>query len=117
MQGGGSLKETPKQLNLPGVPRAKEGREVDARWAWTEAAVWTESMLATLKRGIQGGKWYSLIDKVYKMENLWAAKEQVVSNKGSAGIDRQSVEQFEREAQSNLQTLHEQLREIGRAHV
>ena len=41
---------------------AKQGREVDGKGEWTEASVWTERMLATLERGIKGGKWYSLID-------------------------------------------------------
>jgi hypothetical protein len=45
-----------EQLNLPGVPRAKQGREVPSRWEWTEAEVWTERMLETLERGIKGGK-------------------------------------------------------------
>ena len=43
---------------------AKQGREVPQRWDWTEASVWTERMLETLERGIKGGKWFSLIDKV-----------------------------------------------------
>ena len=46
------------QIKLPGVPMAKQGREVPPQWEWTEAAVWTERMLATLERGITGGKWY-----------------------------------------------------------
>ena len=33
-------------------------------------------MLATLERGIKGGKWYSLDDKVWKMENLQRAVEE-----------------------------------------
>jgi hypothetical protein len=60
------VKETQLQMQLPGVPKAKQGREVPQKWDWTEASVWTESMLATLERGIKGGKWFSLIDKVWK---------------------------------------------------
>ena len=56
------MKDTCQQQNLPGVPEAKQGREVAPKWAWTEASVWTERMLATLERGIKGDKWYSLID-------------------------------------------------------
>ena len=77
-QEGGSVKETQLQINLPGVPKAKQGREVPQQWAWTEASVWTERMLATLERGIKGGKWFSLMDKVWKMENLQSATEQVL---------------------------------------
>ena len=50
------MKETQLQIQLPGVPKAKQGREIPPRWGWTEAAVWTERMLATLERGIKGGK-------------------------------------------------------------
>ena len=46
------MKEIPLQIKLPGVPLAKQGREVAPQWEWTEAAVWTERMLATLERGI-----------------------------------------------------------------
>ena len=55
----------------PEVPAGdKQGGEVRARWAWTEAAVWTEPMLTTLERGIKGGKWFSLIDKAWNPRNL-----------------------------------------------
>jgi hypothetical protein len=67
------VRERKEQLKLPGVPRAKQGREVPQKWAWTEASVWTERMLETLERGIKGGKWFSLIDKVWKTENLQSA--------------------------------------------
>jgi hypothetical protein len=46
------VKEIQLQIKLPGVPKAKQGREVPPQWEWTEAAVWTERMLATLERGI-----------------------------------------------------------------
>ena len=35
--------------------------------------VWTERMLAALVNGVKGGKWYSLIDKVYNPRTLKAA--------------------------------------------
>jgi hypothetical protein len=54
------VKETQLQIKLPGVPLAKQGREIPPQWEWTEAVVWTERMLATLERGLTGGKWYSL---------------------------------------------------------
>jgi len=38
-------------------------------------------MLETLERGIKGGKWFSLMDKVWKMENLQSALKRVVQNK------------------------------------
>ena len=57
------MKDTQLQCKLPGVPMAKQGRGVPPQWKWTEASVWTERMLATLERGITGGKWYSLMDR------------------------------------------------------
>ena len=76
------MKSTQMQIALPGVPQAKQGREVPQKWAWTEATVWTERMVATLERGIKGGKWFSLTDKVWKKENLQSATQKVLSTKG-----------------------------------
>jgi RNA-directed DNA polymerase len=104
------VKETQLQMPLPGVPQAKQGREVPQKWAWTEASVWTERMLATLERGIKGGKWFSLIDKVWKMENLQSATEQVLRNKGGAGVDGQSCEQYRQQAPERLVRLQEKIK-------
>jgi hypothetical protein len=75
------VKETQLQISLPGVPKATQGREVPQKWTWTEASVWTQRMLATLERGIKGGKWFSWIDKVWKMENLESASQKVARGK------------------------------------
>jgi RNA-directed DNA polymerase len=105
------VKETQLQIKLPGVPKeAKQGREVAPKWAWTEASVWTERMLATLERGIKGGKWFSLMDKVYRMENLQSAAEQVRKNKGAAGIDGQTVEQYAKGCPEKLVKLQARLK-------
>jgi RNA-directed DNA polymerase len=88
------VKETQLQIPLPGVPKAKQGRDVPQRWAWTEASVWTERMVTTLERGIKGGKWFSLIDKVWKLENLQSAARQVKANGGAAGVDGRDCETY-----------------------
>ena len=49
--------------------RAPHVGEIRARWAWVEAEVWTERMLATLETGIEGGKWFRLVGK----ENVFEA--------------------------------------------
>lgn len=90
---------------------AKQGREVDPQWEWTEASVWTARMLATLERGVKGGKWYSLIDKVWSQSNLTSAMEQVCRNKGSAGVDRQSTEAFKRDSAAILPFIQKQLKD------
>jgi RNA-directed DNA polymerase len=97
-------------MNLPGVPRAKQGREVPPKWEWTEASVWTERMLETLERGVKGGKWFSLIDKVWKRENLQSAITQVVRNRGGAGVDGRSCEGYLKTAPERLPRLQELLR-------
>jgi RNA-directed DNA polymerase len=104
------VKETQLQIPLPGVPQAKQGREVPQRWAWTEASVWTERMLATLERGIKGGQWFSLIDKVWKRENLQSATAQVLRNQGGAGVDGLTCERYRRKAPERLERLQEQIR-------
>jgi RNA-directed DNA polymerase len=59
-------------------------------------------MLATLVRGIKGGKWFSLVDKVWKMENLQSALQSVVRNKGAAGVDGKKAEQYLLESPERL---------------
>ena len=58
------------------------------------SAVWTERMLDTLERGIEGGQWFSLVDKVWNEKHLEMAAWSVIRKDGAAGVD-----------------------EIGRAHV
>jgi RNA-directed DNA polymerase len=67
-------------------------------------------MLAALERGIKGGKWFSLMDKVWKMENLQSALQQVVRNKGGAGVDGQSCEAYLKASPERLPKLQDQLK-------
>jgi RNA-directed DNA polymerase len=92
------------------VPKAKQGREVPQQWEWTEASVWTERMLAALERGVKGGKWFSLIDKVWKLENLQSAARQVRSNKGAAGVDGISCEAYFKDQARRLESLQGKLK-------
>lgn len=89
---------------------ARRPGEVPQRWEWTEPTVWTSRMLEALERGMKGGKWFSLIDKVYAPANLNAAFRKVRGNKGGAGVDHQTIEQFEARASDRLPDLSEQLR-------
>jgi RNA-directed DNA polymerase len=102
------VKETQLQMKLPGVPRdsgAKQGREVPPQWAWTEAAVWTERMLATLERGIKGGKWYSLHDKVWKLENLQRAVQKVTAGKSPKKADGRRCRRYGEQSAQRLPVL------------
>ena len=80
------------------------------KWLWVEAAVWTVRMLAALVNGVKGGKWFSLMDKIYARRTLQIAWQRVKSNKGAAGIDRISIERFEGQAEQYLQELQQQLK-------
>ena len=104
------MKDTHQQQNLPGVPKAKQGREVAPKWAWTEASVWTERMLTTLERGIKGDKWYSLIDKVWKMENLQSAVANMVRNKSQRKPDGQRCRRYAEQKDRRLPALQDTLR-------
>lgn len=111
-QGSGNVKNTQKEEPPSAVPsRAKQDGEIPARWAWVEPAVWTTRMLAALENGVKGGRWFSLMDKVYAPANLAAAWKRVRGNRGAAGVDHQSVEMFERHAPKYLEELHRELRE------
>jgi len=99
------VKEIQLQIELPGVLKAKQGREVPPQWEWTEAVVWTERMLATLEGGIKGGKWFSLIDKVWKMENLQRAVQKVTNGKSRKKADGRKCRQYAEESQWRLSAL------------
>ncbi|HEY7507233.1 MAG TPA: group II intron reverse transcriptase/maturase [Nitrososphaera sp.] len=105
------MKETQMQIKLPGVPLAKQGRDVPPKWEWTEEAVWTERMLATLERGITGGKWYSLYDKVWKMENLQRAVEKVTARKSVKKPDGRKCRRYAEQSAQRLPQLQRMLKE------
>ena len=67
-------------------------------------------MLATLDKGVIGGKWYSLIDKLYPETTLRAAFKSVAANRGSAGVDHVSIEDYAENLDANLARLSEALR-------
>jgi len=68
-------------------------------------------MVSALENGVKGGRWYSLMDKVYAPATLAAAWEKVWANEGAAGMDRQSVERFAARAELYLTELSTALRE------
>jgi RNA-directed DNA polymerase len=68
-------------------------------------------MVSALANGVKGGRWYSLMDKVYAPATLAAAWEKVRVNDGAAGVDRQSIERFEAHADQYLTELSTALRD------
>jgi len=55
-------------------------------------------------------KWYSLIDKVYRIENLEKAFKAVKSNKGAPGIDGETIESFGANLEANIFKLNLELK-------
>jgi RNA-directed DNA polymerase len=104
----------PQAANRAGETPLTAGGARD--WSWVEPTVWTGRMLTALdasistQQGVKGGKWYSLNDKLHSETTLKAAFAQVKANKGAAGVDHVSVEQYAKDEDANLRRLSEELR-------
>jgi RNA-directed DNA polymerase len=99
-----------RQESPVSAEEARQGTDGTSRerW-WMEATIWTERMVSALGNGVKGGKWFSLIDKIYRPTTLEAAWTKVARNKGSAGADGQSTERFATQAERYLAELQQQL--------
>jgi RNA-directed DNA polymerase len=78
--------------------------------SWAEGTVWTERMISALVNGVRGGRWFSLIDKVFAPKTLAVAWEKVRTNGGASGVDGESVKRFEARRDEYLAELSEALR-------
>jgi RNA-directed DNA polymerase len=67
-------------------------------------------MLTALEQGVKGGKWFSLMDKVYSLGNLESAAKEVARNGGAAGVDRVTIDMFMERMEPNLARLSDVLR-------
>lgn len=100
-----------REVEPAAVPaRTKQAGEAQGPWSWVARAVWTDRMLEALEKGVKGGVWFSLIDKVHRSKVLFAAWLSVRCKGRAVGSDRQSLEQFEQRLQTNLAKLEEELR-------
>src|SRR5258708_24080077 len=89
---------------------ATPARELLSVEGWANRVVWTDRMLSALQKGVRGGKWHTLIDKVCSSLNLFTASESVLGNEGAAGVDHQTVAQFRDRQMSEVRRLEEELR-------
>lgn len=105
------MEECPAPVPQAATPTANQAGSVRDRWSWTEPAVWTERMLTALEQGVKGGVWFSLVDKVFARANLEAAYRKVAANQGAAGVDHVTVDQFGDDLDTNLDRLHDGLRQ------
>ena len=97
---------------LPEVPAKPDKQGGEDLWQRhkAERGVWSEKMLMALERGVKGGKWFSLIDKVASERTLSLAWEKVRSKAGACGVDGITVARFEKDSQSRLLAVKEHLR-------
>jgi RNA-directed DNA polymerase len=86
------------------------GETLSKKWDGVEHSIWTERMLEALVKGVKGGVWFSLIDKVFRPGTLYAAWATVKRNGGSAGVDHQGIKDFERDLAGEIERLAEELR-------
>lgn len=70
---------------------------------------WNDRMLAALVSGVKGDKWFSLIDKIISDNTLLTAWDLVKKNKGSAGVDRMTIEKFEAKYLAYLTELKDEV--------
>jgi RNA-directed DNA polymerase len=96
---------------VPRVTEAKHAGETQPDWTWVEPVVWTKRMLQALEKGVKGGRWFSLMDKVWSLGNLHRSFEIVKANDGAPGADRQTIAMFEKHLEPNLERLSQELRE------
>jgi len=110
-QEGGYVSAKTTEIILATVPvTATQAGETPSRWAWVEPSVWTPRMLTALERGVKGGKWFSLIDKVYAKDNLRAGFAKVKANRGGSGVDHETIERYEANLETNLEKLSQELK-------
>lgn len=91
--------------------RTKQVEEAPTEWTWVESSVWTDRMLEALQRGVKGGKWFSLIDKVWSLTTLKQAWFAVKANDGAAGYDEVEIADYQRHIKSNLKRVSGKLKE------
>jgi RNA-directed DNA polymerase len=111
MQGGEcemAKRADPKPATVP-FGATPAGQPATVR-EWANRHVWTDRMLDALHTGVRGGKWHALSDKVYGEKNLFFSALAVVENKGCAGVDNQTVEDFREQNLDELKRLTEDLR-------
>jgi RNA-directed DNA polymerase len=94
---------------VSGASQAKQAGETPERWRWVEHSVWTERMLARLDKSEPTTVWFGLWDKVIAERNLQAAFWAVWRKGGAAGVDGQTVRQFEAQEQAQLGRLRAEL--------
>ena len=98
-----------EDTSKPVSNRTKQHEEANRMRSKAEPVVWTDRMLQALAKGVKGGKWYSLMDKIARVDTLREAFGRVKANEGAPGVDHVTIEDWERHLESNLERLASQL--------
>ena len=99
----------PASVTLPpGTP--KQAGETHPARDWVDRSIWTKRMWQRLAQSQLSTKWFALWDKVWRESSLLNASLQVIVNHGSAGVDRQTTEAFQKDWGTEVQLLSEELR-------
>jgi RNA-directed DNA polymerase len=110
-EGGGAMSEPTETRPAAVSERIRRAGEALRRWCWVELSIWTEPMLTALEQGVKGGKWFSLIDKIWPERTLRTAFGKVAANRGAAGVDHVTIAMFEGRLDDGLRRLSERLRD------
>lgn len=115
MQEGGSARtmtddQKAGPAGVTGPKQPKQAGDIRERWWWIEHEVWTERMLTRLEASEPTTVWFGLWDKVIAERNLEAGFWAVWRNAGAAGVDGQTVPQFQGQHKAELAQLREELR-------
>jgi RNA-directed DNA polymerase len=94
---------------VTGPTQPKQAGDIRDRWGWVEHSVWTDRMLTRLEASEPTTVWFGLWDKVCAERNLQAAFWAVWRNDGAAGVDGQTVSQFDEQSEAELTRLREEL--------
>lgn len=99
-------RDDPRQQFLSGI----DSPEMRRLRSLAEPCVWTGRMLTALEHGVKGGRWHSLIDKVWNPANLRASFARVRRNDGAAGVDHVTCDMFAAHLGVHVDWLQRQLR-------
>jgi len=100
-----------RPAGVTGANQSKQAGGIRDRWSWIEHTAWTDRMLMRLEQSEPTTVWFGLWDKVWAQRNLQAAFWAVWRNQGAPGVDGQTVQQFDEQAQNELARLGEELRQ------
>ena len=93
------------------VPEATQAGAIHDRWPWTKPWIWNDRMLTALETGVKGGKWFSLIDKVFAEPTLFHAARHVTADPTkAAGTDHVTPNHFACHLMDHVHQLSAELR-------